>query len=268
MRDAWVNTYLDKRVIGFLKHYGFEYVKIDYNESIGVGCDGEESLGEGLRKSVLASRKFFERMRAQVPGIVIENCSSGGHRLEPSFLGICQLASFSDAHEEREIPIIAANLHRAMLPGQSLIWAVLRKEDSRKRLIWSLCATFLGVMCLSGDVYDLSEQQWEVVDEGIEFYRLVSHIIQNGVTIYHGSKISSYRHPKGWQVVERTSSNGREKLIVAHVFDEFSADINISLGKEYKIVSIFAEEQAQVNISADRLSIKMSDGACAIYLKS
>ena len=86
-------------------------------------------------------------------------------------------------------------------PAQSLIWAVLRKQDSPKRLAWSLCATFLGVMCLSGDVYDLSEAQWNTVDEGIRFYRMVSPVIEDGVSLRHGPVIASYRHPKGCRLL-------------------------------------------------------------------
>ena len=50
MNDPWVQAYLKERVIGTLKQYGFEYMKIDYNDTIGLGCDGAESVGEGLRK--------------------------------------------------------------------------------------------------------------------------------------------------------------------------------------------------------------------------
>lgn len=266
MRQPWVADYLQKRMIGLLKHYGFEYVKIDYNDSIGIGCDGAESLGEGLRQNQLAARAFLASIREQVPGIVVENCSSGGHRLEPSFLGVCQLASFSDAHEVREIPIVAANLHRAMLPQQSLIWAVLRKDDLPKRLVWSLCATFLGVMCLSGDVYDLNPAQWAIVDEAILFYRSVSHIIQDGTTNRHGTKVSSYRHPCGWQLIERTATNGKEKLIVTHVFDETASEICLDLKGNYCISKRFAENTCYASIQDGILTLRLADGACALYL--
>jgi alpha-galactosidase len=37
MRDPWVIDYLKKKVIGTLKKYRFEYIKIDYNDTIGIG---------------------------------------------------------------------------------------------------------------------------------------------------------------------------------------------------------------------------------------
>lgn len=266
--DPWVRAYLRERVLGLLVRYGFDYVKIDYNDSIGIGCDHPDGLGEGLRQNQLAATAFLASITEALPGIVLENCSSGGHRLEPSFLGISQLSSFSDAHEVREIPIVAANLHRAMLPRQSLIWAVLRKGDSAKRLAWSLCATFLGVMCLSGDVYDLSEAQWQLVDEGIRFYRTVSPVIQDGVSVRHGPAVASYRHPDGWQAVERTSRDGRDKLIVVHVFDQTDTTIQLPLHGKYRIHTQFGDASCRAAMQEDMLTVTLADGAYALFLRS
>ena len=186
-----------ERVTGLLQKCGFEYIKVDYNDTIGIGCDDPDGLGEGLRKNMQGTLDFFREMRAAVPGLYIENCSSGGHRLEPSMMGVADMASFSDAHECQEIPIIAANLHRMILPGQSQIWAVLRKTDSLRRVNYSLVNTFLGVMCLSGDMLDLSDEQWKKVDEGIAFYKAVRHIIRDGVTSFHGDVSESWRPRAG-----------------------------------------------------------------------
>ena len=55
MRQECVQEYLFERVISFLKENGFGYLKIDYNGNIGIGCEGAESLGEGLRQQVEAT---------------------------------------------------------------------------------------------------------------------------------------------------------------------------------------------------------------------
>ena len=119
-------------------------MKIDYNETIGAGCDGAESLGEGLRRNMAASKAFIEKVKREVPGIVLENCASGGHRLEPGLMSQMSMASFSDAHECEEIPVIAANLHWVIHPAQSQIWAVIREKDSLQRIAYSVANTFLG----------------------------------------------------------------------------------------------------------------------------
>lgn len=217
MQDPEVKAYLHERVADFLNRYGFAYIKIDYNETIGLGCDGWESPGEGLQQNMQGTLDFFRMLRREVPGLCIECCSSGGNRLEPSFLRLSNMASFSDAHECVEIPIIAANLQKLMLPAQSQIWAVLRAGDSLRRINYSMVNGFLGVLCLSGDVYDLSEAQWKLAEEGISFYKEIRPIVQRGVSYFYGERSESMRHPEGWQAVCRRGENG-ETLVTVHTF--------------------------------------------------
>ena len=218
MEHPEVQAYLKENVIDFLARHGLRYVKIDYNDCIGMGCDHPDGLGEGLRRNMLASQAFFNRLHEDVPGLVVENCSSGGHRLEPSMMAVTDIASFSDAHECVQIPVIAANLHRLIQPAKSQIWAVLRKTDSIRRLNYSLVNTLLGVMCLSGDVYDLSDEQWACVDKAIAFYRNHSHIIRKGISSFFGTGTPNYGNPTGWQAVARRSEKTGETLVTVHTF--------------------------------------------------
>ena len=217
MADPYVKQYLTERVIGLLRDNNFGYIKVDYNENIGVGCDGAESLGEGLRQRVAASQDFFRTMAQALPELVIENCSSGGHRLEPSMMELVSQASFSDAHECLSIPIIAANLHRAIRPEQSQIWAVLHADAPMNRLHYLLAATFLGRMCLSGAVFELSETQWAEVRAAISLYARVSDIIRDGYTCRIDCTARSYNAPTGYQAVLRTL--GERALLVVHTFE-------------------------------------------------
>ncbi|MCR4597486.1 MAG: alpha-galactosidase [Acetatifactor sp.] len=221
MEDPWVVDYLSEKVIKLLKDAGYGYLKVDYNDTLGMGCDGAESMGEALRRKVVASQKFFEKIRKEIPGIVIENCSSGGHRLEPSMMQLCSQASFSDAHEIKSIPLIAANVQRVIRPEQSQIWAVLRAKDSKERIEYSLIATLFGRMCLSGDIYDLSEEQWDLVQKGMEFYVKASDIIKNGKTILHIYQESGYNSPKGQQLSVREWKGKR--LAIMHRFENSKA---------------------------------------------
>ena len=255
LRKAEVQKYLDERVIGLLKRCGFGYTKIDYNDCIGTGCDDPDSLGEGLRQNMQGTLEFFRRMRKEIPEIWIENCSSGGHRLEPSLMGASDMASFSDAHECVEIPIIAAQLQRLILPGQSQIWAVLRAGDSLRRINYSLVNTFLGVMCLSGDVADLSGEQWTRVDEGIRFFKAVRGIIQDGVSAFHGQVSRSWRHPEGWQAVCRTA--GRETLTVIHTFGgEFPGQVSLPVSGS-RILRVMDSEESRITLENGMLTVEM-----------
>jgi alpha-galactosidase len=244
-RDPFTFDYLTKKVIHLLRDNGIGYLKVDYNDTIGFGVDGDESAGEGLRQHLEGMQKFFRKMREELPDLVIENCSSGGHRLEPSMMGLCAMGSFSDAHETREIPIIAANLQRLILPRQSQIWAVLRKNDTAQRLAYSLAATCLGRMCLSGEVHDLSPAQWKLSVSAMELYRRVYPIIRDGHSTFHGETGKSWRHPQGWQAVLRTAKNGKRALLVAHTFGKaFPKSVQIPLAESgLKIDEVWPEKQ-------------------------
>jgi alpha-galactosidase len=229
LNDPWVVEYLAGAVIDLLERCGFGYLKVDYNETLGLGSTHPDGLGEGLRQQVLGSYRFFELIRARLPHLVIENCASGGHRLEPSMLARTAMSSFSDAHELVEIPIIAANLHRLLLPRQSQIWAVLHQADSDQRLIYSLAATFLGRMCLSGEIEQLTRPQLDLVKQALAFYRLMAPIIKHGTSRLSGRRGESWRHPTGWQAMTRTGIDAARLGIVIHTFAEAPAEIEVPL---------------------------------------
>ena len=266
MRKEEVHAHLEERVINLLKNNGFDYVKIDYNDTIGLGCDDADSLGEGLRQNMQGSLRFFRRMREAIPGLCIENCASGGHRLEPSLMGVSDMASFSDAHECAEIPIIAANLHRLILPGQSQIWAVLRAEDSLRRINYSIINTFLGVLCLSGDIEHLSPAQWTKVDEGIAFFKTVRHIIRDGVSAFHGQVSPSWRKPEGWQAICR--SCGSETLAVIHTFGgQLPHEVRLPVQAK-RILRVMCSEDNHVRMENGQLvaQLKAPFEAIAVYM--
>lgn len=247
-------AFLRVKVIGLLRDCGFGYLKVDYNETIGLGTDGAESQGEGLRRQIEGVYRFFDLIRAELPELVIENCSSGGHRLEPSMLARTAMSSFSDAHELVEIPIIAANLHSLMLPRQNQIWAVLHPSDSDQRLIYLLTATFLGRMCLSGDVVGLSESQWLLVRQAIESYQAAAGIIKSGVSRRFGEIGPSWRHPKGWQAMVRTSADRQHALVVFHTFEQTPAKGEVPLPPgRWEVCDVFPRNQNRIRSTGKSL---------------
>lgn len=268
MQDPWVDEYLTDKVIGTLKKYGFGYMKIDYNETIGIGCDGAESPGEALRKNMEATVLFIEKVKEEVPGIVLENCASGGHRLEPKMMSVMSMASFSDAHECEEIPIIAANLHRVIHPTQSQIWAVIRQDDSLKRIAYSISNTFLGRMCMSGDVTQLAPEKWNLIEQGISFYGKIKDIIKEGQSYRYGPKIKSARHPEGWQALLRVGKN-KQAYVVIHVFDgKLPEVIEIELPEDAPdhIRQIYAHQEMEVSIKDRKIYYRPSENKSAVTL--
>ena len=72
-------------------------------------------------------------------------------------------------------------------------------------------------MCLSGDIYDLSDEQWDNVQKGVEFYKKVADVIKYGKTIVHQYDNTAYNKPQGQQLSIR-EWNGK-KLAILHRFE-------------------------------------------------
>ncbi len=259
LNDPWVEAYLDEKLMDFLADNGFGYLKVDYNDHLGVGIDHPDSLGEGLRRHVEGVYRTFQRLREKVGDLVIENCSSGGHRLEPSMMALTSMSSFSDAHESQNIPIIARQLHYLLPPRQSQIWAVLYPDDSPERLMYSLSATLYGRMCLSGPVHDLSDAQVETVKEAIGFYQQAAPLIREGRTRFLGETPFHWGHPEGWSGIWRENADGDRALIVVHTYEGLSCGplyIDIPVPGEWKLeASLWDETTDAPTCSAQSLTL-------------
>lgn len=250
-----VRAYLRERVIGLLKECGIGYIKIDSNETPGAGCDGAESLGEGLRQQVEAVLDFFYELRQEIPDLVIENCSSGGQRLVGNFMRASTLASFSDATETPNVPIVAANLHRVILPQQSEVWCVLREQDDMRTLIYKLCSAFLGRIVLSGDLLALKDEREDVVRKALQLHDSVHTIIRDGFSRRYGPQVKNIFEPDGWQAVVRTSADGKQALVVAHSFTGGTGCVEIPVKGMQKIEWQFSREETHAELQDGILRI-------------
>jgi alpha-galactosidase len=226
-RKSEVHERLERRMLDLIEECGFGYLKIDCNETPGWGADGAESQGEGLRLHVQGFYRFLARIRERFPELVIENCCSGGMRNEPSMVELCAQSSFSDAHETRDIPVIAANLHNLVAPDRCQIWAVLRADDKPERIAYSLAAAFLGRMCLSGDATLLSAEQIAIVKAATALYRRAAPVIREGSSRRFGPEQVAYRKLRGWQTVVRSGQGAARglTLVVLHVFESVEREL-------------------------------------------
>ena len=239
LRLPKVQEYLKERMLDFLRKNGFEYIKIDYNDSLGIGCDSADGAapGEGGRRIAEESLVWLAKLKEAVPGLVIENCSSGGSRIEPLRMSRVSMCSFSDAHECNEIPLVAANVSRVIPARQMQIWAVLREGESVSRTVYSLCAAMMGRICLSGDVLHLGEERVRLIQEGLEFYQQVKDVVRYGSISLIDNTVEYYRAPEGRQVYLK-EYEGR-KLVIVH-FLESAEKISLPL-EGYRLKRAFTD---------------------------
>ena len=220
-----------EKVIKNLIDNNIGYMKVDYNAAIGLGVDGAESYGEGLRQHIESVLAFFEEIKRSVPELVLEICSSGGMRHEPRFLNLADIVSFSDAHECPSGVNIAFNLHRFMPPRKMLIWATIREDYDLEDTNFTVAKAMLGRYCLSGNLGKKSAEIIDAIEESVHFYNDITHIVKDGTTtVIEDSEIKSYLHTKGATYLIRESLDGKEKLLYAFAMDAPLREFKVEIG--------------------------------------
>ena len=265
-RKAEVTDYLTKRVIDTLNENCLNYIKIDYNENIGLGADGAESPGEGLRRQMEKVVEFFEKLRAGVKGLVMEVCSSGGMRHEPLFMTLGSMVSFSDAHENADGAVVAADLHRVMQPRTMQIWASVLPTHTLDEVYFTMVKAMLGRICLSGRLSDVSPEVFSVVKAGVDYYRTIKEIVKDGETILIDTdEIRSLRHPKGIVRLARRSGDGNRLLCYGFAYGETEREA-VFPAKGYRLVSVYGNGRAACEKGEAKIFIGGKPLAAAVAL--
>lgn len=250
--------FLRENVIARMKNSGIGYVKIDYNENIGLGADGAESYGEALRGHMEKVIEFYREIRREIPDIVIEVCSSGGMRHEPLFLTLGDMQSFSDLCEHPSGAVAACDLHRFLLPRQMQVWAVIRAHYSDERIRYTLAQGMLGRMCLSGDLEELSDAQKELVKEGCRFYEKIKFMLKEGITKkIDTAGVTSLRFPHAAFSLTRISKDGAYALLYAFRLNGKEKSVDFDLPDCYAVEDMFGS--GKVERAKNKLSVIPAD---------
>lgn len=255
-RDEVIN-YLREHVINLIKKENIGYIKIDYNENIGLGVDGTESYCEGLRLHMNKVIDFYRELRKELPDLIIETCSSGGMRHEPLFLTLGDMVSFSDFCENPVGAVSACDLHRFLLPSQMQVWAYLQNDFDNERIYCAMAEGMLGRLCLSGNVSELTCEQKDIVKNGCAFYNKIKFIIKNGKTIaINTQKITSFRNVNCDFSLVRLSQDEKYALVYAFAVKDGNENVTVSLPAKYDLIEKFGT--ANISIIDSTVIVKHS----------
>lgn len=238
-RNGELRKVMRHKVADFLRENGIGYMKVDYNYAV-TGADTEHgSPAAGLQEHLEAVERFFMELKREVPGLVLEVCASGGHRLSNRWMAIGDMASFSDNHEDISIPLTAAGTALQIPLRSNQIWAVLHEWDDERRLRYSLTAGFLGRLCLSGGLEKMDEAQLALAFEAVDFARALTPLLLDGETEVEQHLTSeSWNHPRGHQLFRRTGAN--EESLVLHTFADAPNEVEVPIPAGAEIVRTFA----------------------------
>ena len=187
-RHPKVVAYMSETIRRMVEDYGAEYIKMDYNQDLGVGTEVDsDSLGEGLESSANAFANWVKAMTERFPHVVFEGCSSGGMRMDYKTLSLYPLVSTSDQVDCYKYPYIACNILSACAPEQAAVWSYpvggingdcLRDVSQewtdanvdKDRVAVNMINSFLGRMHLASNISLLVGERLDLVREGVEYY--------------------------------------------------------------------------------------------------
>jgi alpha-galactosidase len=168
LRHPAAVKHLDEVVDFLVGDLGIGYLKCDYNICVGPGTDaGNLAPGAGLLAANRAHLDWLDGALDRHPGLVIENCSSGGMRTDYALLARLQLQSTSDQQDFLRYPPIAAAAPAAMTPEQAAIWAYPQPDFTDDEIAFTLCGALLGRVRLSGHLDQMSRQQRALVADAV-----------------------------------------------------------------------------------------------------
>ncbi len=173
-----VNEVIDRVV----NEYGIGYIKMDYNIEPGIGTEiAAESVGQGLLEHERAYLAWLDDVFRRYPDLVIENCSSGGLRMDYALLSRYSLQSTSDQEDYRNYAAIAANAGAGVTPEQAAVWSYPMRQGNKEEVIYNMVNAMLGRIHQSGHLAELSAQRMELVKEGIACYKTIRGDIKRAV---------------------------------------------------------------------------------------
>jgi len=171
-RNPEVRAHADEVVNRLVRDYGVGYIKMDYNEDALLGTEtAADSFGQGLLEHQRAYLHWIDAIHGRFPALVIENCGSGGGRMDYAMLSHHQLQSSSDQTDYRKYPAIVAGGLAAVLPEQFAVWNYPLTTDSVDAASFNMVNALLGRIHQSGPLADLPPASRHEVTEALNLYK-------------------------------------------------------------------------------------------------
>jgi alpha-galactosidase len=173
-RNPEVRAYLDQVIARLVNEYGVGYIKMDYNVDSLQGTEiNADSFGQGLVEHNRAHLAWLEGILNRYPELTIENCGSGGGRMDYAMLSRLQLRSMTDQENYLKLPSILVGASAAVLPEQLGIWSYPLANADADQASFNMVTAMMCRIHQSGRLDSLSPAVSQHVAEGIRVYKEV-----------------------------------------------------------------------------------------------
>ncbi len=184
-RNPEVRAHADGVIDRLVREYGVGYIKMDYNIEPGIGTEqNADSYGDGLLGHERAYLDWLDSVFERYPELVIENCSSGGLRMDYAMLSRYSIQSTSDQDDYKKYCTIAANSPLAVCPEQSAIWCYPMSQGDREETVFNMINAMLLRIHQSGHLANIDDERLSLVKQGLEVYKRIRKDIREAVPFW------------------------------------------------------------------------------------
>ncbi|MER5939404.1 glycoside hydrolase family 36 protein [Streptomyces sp. NPDC001928] len=186
LRHPAARAHLDGTIDRIVGEWGVGYLKLDYNIVIDPGtvAPGDLAPGAGLLGHARAYLDWLSEVLDRYPQLVIENCASGGMRMDGATLAVTQLQSTSDQQNPLRHPPIAAAAPSAVPPEQGAVWAYPQPDFDDDLIAFTLGGALLGRIHLSGHLDRMTPRQLGLVRDALTTYRTIRRDLARAVPFW------------------------------------------------------------------------------------
>ena len=229
----WATATVDRLV----NRYRLDWIKIDYNIDVGDRFDparGGQS-GRRLHDHLTAYYAWLDTIRAAHPDLVVENCSSGGLRLDLGVMAHTHTAWLSDVVDPIASVALGYGCTVQFAPEVCNHWMVGDADsgvvDSTRPPGWwdfMLRVPMNGQFGISGRIPEWSAAVRKRAAANVALYRRIRGTIA-GADVYHLTPAPRRNAPTGWTALEYVQPDGRRAVVLAYRLARSSAAVTLRL---------------------------------------
>ncbi len=184
-RNPEVIDHANEVIDRLVAEYGVGYIKMDYNIEPGIGTElYADSIGDGLLGHERAYLAWLDAIFAKYPDLIIENCSSGGLRIDYAMLQRYSIQSTSDQEDYKRYATIAANSPSGLTPEQSAIWSYPLTEGDKEEVVFNMVNAMLLRIHQSGHLVYLNDERKVLVKEALDYYKTMRMDIKTALPFW------------------------------------------------------------------------------------
>ncbi len=263
-RNEKVREFATGVIDRLIADYGIGYIKMDYNIDAGTGTEVKsDSFGDGLLGHNRAYLSWIESIMDKYPELIIENCSSGGMRMDYAQLALHTIQSVTDMWEYKKMIPIAAAAATAALPEQAAIWAYPTKESDNNAVVVNMVNAMPLRIHLSGQIMDMDEERFNLVKEGVNCYKKIRADIRKSIPFYPAGL------PQYYDKTMCSAYRCKDKTYLClWCLDEENAVIDIPI--KAKNVNILYPSKTDICIknTGEKLSVSFNKPYTAVFVEA